>query len=154
MLVRGVRAARMTGAMPRHVKILMVLGLAVAALLLGVAFSLGDSATPKPCREPSAIEGTTPGCNAPNVPRQQPITVDLRPGYDAEIVFEPSDGPAVALPRDELVVQSGSGIYIYQPGASKTVTSWAPTTCLQVNYFKILEPEASKGSYRFCFSTV
>lgn len=137
--------------MPRPVRFLLFAGFALAVALTVVAFSLGDSATPKPCREPDPIEATTPTCNAPSVAQQQPMIVDLAPGFDAEIVADLStSGAAIPLPRDEMTIQGGSGQMLFQPGPGKAVTAWAPTTCIQVNYFEILDPN-NRGSYRFCF---
>jgi hypothetical protein len=129
----------------------MGLGLVAAVALLIVGFSIGSSSTPNPCQIPAAIDSTTPTCNAPNVAQQQPMTVDLATGYDAVLRAELStlNGPVV-LPRDEMTIQNGTGQITFQPGSGKAISGWAPTTCITVDYFKILDPNV-KGTYRFCF---
>jgi hypothetical protein len=132
-------------------RILIGAGLVLVVVLLFIGFTIGGSSTPNPCQIPAAVDGTTPTCNAPNVAQQQPMTVDLATGYDAVLRADLSTlGGSVALPRDEMTIQNGTGQMTFQPGSGKAISAWAPTTCITVDYFKILDPQV-KGSYRFCF---
>ncbi len=128
----------------RYRIILSVLGLAFGALVVGaVVLAPSGDVTDLP----GALEGFSPDDGA-IVQRQTSLEVDLRAGYDLNIVID-----GLTIPREDIEFTEATGKYVFRPGPDKVITEWLPG-------FHIVEIEFDRavglpdpGSLRWSFRT-
>ncbi|MGE0796054.1 MAG: hypothetical protein AB7H43_12720 [Acidimicrobiia bacterium] len=94
--------------------------LAVAAGLLWWGAGL-KADPPDPSRLDAAIEVLDPPAGSPGVPRQQPIIVDLAPGWTGVLLLN-----GLEIPEDELVRRPELNQFSYQPGEGKIIEQLPP----------------------------
>lgn len=98
----------------------------IGMLLLASAGLLWWSASFKakptsPSLTDSAVEALTPENDTPNVLRQSTIGIDLKPGWDADLVIN-----GVNIPQDEERNVEAQNQVFFTPGDGKAIEALAP----------------------------
>ena len=69
---------------------------------------------------PNALEGFSPADGA-IVQRQTQVEVDLRAGYDLQLVID-----GITIPLEDMDFTPATGKYAFRPGPDKVITEWLP----------------------------
>lgn len=82
---------------------------------------------PDPTLVDAAIEALDPPPDSPGVPRQQPITVDLLPGWTGTLQIN-----GIEIPEDQLLRTEPLNQFSFQPGPGKEIERLPPGDVLAV----------------------
>lgn len=84
---------------------------------------------------------------------QQPFGIDLAPGWTGELVLLPSNGPAIALPEDELTVTPEIDQFLYFPLPGNTIERLpGGQNCVRATIWnQVRGREASERVEQWCF---
>lgn len=103
------RSARKAERAPLPARI--AIGLLVLGCLVGVTWGFGSAKNQTQGLLPSGIESVSPVNNALTVPGQSTITVDLKFGYDADLIID-----GVEIPRDQTKYDKATAVLRFTPG--------------------------------------
>lgn len=103
------RAQRQVERAPLKARI--AIGLLVLGCLVGVTWGFGSAKNQTEGQLPSSIEAISPVNNALTVPSQSTITVDLKFGFDADLVID-----GVEIPRDQTKYDKATAVLRFTPG--------------------------------------
>jgi hypothetical protein len=92
----------------------IAIGLLVVGCLVGVTWGFGSAKNQTPGQLPTSIEAVSPVDNALTVPGQSTISVDLKFGYDADLIID-----GVEIPRDQTVYDKATAVVRFTPGPGK-----------------------------------
>jgi hypothetical protein len=106
------RAARAAERAPLPARI--AIGLLVLGCLVGVTWGFGSTKNQTEGQLPSAIESVNPVNNALTVPSQSTISVNLKFGYDADLIID-----GVEIPRDQTKYDKATAELRFTPGPDK-----------------------------------
>ena len=112
------RAQRRAERAPLKARI--AIGLLVLGCLVGVTWGFGSAKNQTEGQLPSAIEAISPVNNALTVPSQSTITVDLKFGFDADLVID-----GVEIPRDQTKYDKATAVLRFTPGPDKDMKELA-----------------------------
>jgi hypothetical protein len=77
--------------------------------------------SPDPRLLDAAVEALAPPEDSPGVPRQQPIVVDLTPGWTGVLIVN-----GIEIPEDELQRNEPQNQFSFQPGTGKVIEQLPP----------------------------
>jgi hypothetical protein len=106
------RAERAAERAPLKARI--AIGLLVLGCLVGVTWGFGSTKNQTEGQLPSSIESVSPVNNALTVPAQSTITVNLKFGYDADLIID-----GVEIPRDQTKYDKATAELRFTPGPDK-----------------------------------
>lgn len=98
----------------------IAIGLLVLGCLVGVTWGFGSAKNQTEGQLPSVIESVSPVNNALTVPSQSTITVDLKFGYDADLVID-----GVEIARDQTKYDKATAVLRFTPGLDKDMKELA-----------------------------
>ncbi len=101
----------------------------------------------------NGVEALVPG-DGDEVLGQQRFGIDLEPGWTGELVLLPSNGPATALPEDELEVVEELNQIFYQPMPGKSIERLGGgTNCVAATIWdRVRGRDATERVETWCFS--
>lgn len=84
---------------------------------------------------------------------QQPFGIDLEPGWTAELVLLPSNGPAIPIPEDEMTITSEINQFLYFPMQGNTIERLpGGTNCVRATIWnRVRGRAASERVESWCF---
>lgn len=102
------------------------------------------------------IESVRPRAGAESVLQQSEISIDLEPGWVAELVYAPEGDQSVVLPAAEVEVTPELDLFTYAPAPGKTIERLASNrSCVVATVWSRVEGRAgSERVVQWCFSVV
>lgn len=101
----------------RYRIILTLLGLALAAIVIGAVVFMPSGRSPT---LPAAVESYSPTDGA-TVQRQTRVVIDLEPGYAIDLVVD-----GLPIPASEISVIEATGVFTWEPGEGRSIEAWTP----------------------------
>lgn len=160
--IRRIEAAAFTG-YPARTKLVIAAVLAVAAVvfvLAGLRVQTDDASTVAVSGTPGQVERDVDGIEV-LVPRpdaeilaQQPVGIDLAPGWRAELRLRPANSPPIDIPVEQLTITPELAQYLFFAGEDQVVSRLpGGTNCLTATYWdQVRGRAASEQTKTWCFS--
>jgi hypothetical protein len=129
----------------RKIGIALLLVLAVGILWFGASKT---AAPPDAKLIDAAVQVLDPPSGSPSVPRQQPISVVLVPGWTGVLVVN-----GIEIPEDQLLFDAGQpNQFSFQPGAGKVIEQLPPGTVVaRAVIWRVLETRET-GAHSFTWT--
>jgi hypothetical protein len=104
--------------------------------------------SPDPKLLDAAVESLSPPEDSPGVPRQQPIIVDLQPGWTGVLLVN-----GVEIPEDQLLRSEAQNQFSFQPGAGRIIEQLppGPVTARAIVWRELESRETDSHSFSWTF---
>ena len=129
----------------RKISVGLLLVLAAGILWYG---GTQKAESPDPKLLDAAVEALSPPEDSPGVPRQQPITVDLQPGWTGVLLVN-----GVEIPEDQLQRTEAQNQFSFQPGEGKIIEQLppGPVTARAIVWRELESRETDSHSFSWTF---
>lgn len=132
---------------PIGVKIALIGLLLIAGLGIYAVARASDRGTSG--MDNSAIEQLIPNRDD-KILQQEPIGIDLAPGYDAQLLLN-----GIPIPDDEIIRTAGLDILEFQPGPGKSVEQYeVGENCVVATYWRFETGREQNASISWCFTVL